>query len=293
MSRQVLLVEAGSSVIAPLYRALSSRGFSPTPCRDGREALHRARQQQPDLILLAGSTAEPGSDDLCRALKLQRTSNLIPLVLIRAAGPVSSELRVEPDAELDAPWRWPDLARAIEQAFAMRYDRQRDSTLSEVRFLVPSDPDKMEEMQHLLGPWLGASGLGPFPAQQTSLAAREVVANAMEWAHGYQSDRLVSVACRLDTEKVSILVRDSGAGFDRDNLPHAARPGDPTSHLKVRAERNLRDGGFGILMASGLVDHLCYNDSGNEALLVKYLPHPRSPRSARRPKGRAWAGSPF
>ena len=100
-----------------------------------------------------------------------------------------------------------------------------------------------------------------------TMAVREVAANAIEWGHRGQRDRLVSVDCWLDSEKISVLVGDTGPGFDRSNLPHAARPGDPLSHLQVRADRNLRDGGFGILMASGLVDHLCYNDTGNEAQL--------------------------
>jgi two-component system OmpR family response regulator len=105
-----------------------------------------------------------------------------------------------------------------------------------------------------------------------TLAVREVGANAIEWGHSYQRERFVSVHCRLDPDKVSVLVRDSGPGFNPRNLPHAARPGDPLSHLPVRAELRLRDGGFGILMASGLVDHLCYNEAGNEAQLLKFLP---------------------
>src|SRR5262249_59684380 len=104
------------------------------------------------------------------------------------------------------------------------------------------------------------------------MGAGEIVANAIEWGHGYERSRLVSVSCRLDTEKVTILVRDTGPGFDRHNLPHAARNGDPLSHLPVRAERKLREGGFGILMARGLVDHLCYNEAGKEGRVGEYLP---------------------
>jgi hypothetical protein len=35
-----------------------------------------------------------------------------------------------------------------------------------------------------------------------------------------------------------------------------------------------RPGGFGILMATKLVDDLIYNEKGNEVLLVKYLDKP-------------------
>jgi anti-sigma regulatory factor (Ser/Thr protein kinase) len=41
--------------------------------------------------------------------------------------------------------------------------------------------------------------------------------------------------------------------------------------MEVRDALGLRAGGFGILMARGLVDELKYNDSGNEVRLVKYF----------------------
>ena len=34
----------------------------------------------------------------------------------------------------------------------------------------------------------------------------------------------------------------------------------------------MRPGGFGILLSRAFVDELLYNEKGNEALLIKYLP---------------------
>jgi anti-sigma regulatory factor (Ser/Thr protein kinase) len=45
--------------------------------------------------------------------------------------------------------------------------------------------------------------------------------------------------------------------------------------MEEREARGLRPGGFGILMAKGLVDDLYYNEQGNEVLLIKYLDSPR------------------
>jgi len=33
----------------------------------------------------------------------------------------------------------------------------------------------------------------------------------------------------------------------------------------------MRPGGFGVMLAQGLVDQLIYNEQGNEVVLVKYL----------------------
>ena len=72
---------------------------------------------------------------------------------------------------------------------------------------------------------------------------------------------------RIDPEKVTIVIRDTGPGFNPTELPHAAGPDDPIAHMEVRESLGLREGGFGILMARGLVDELAYNKTGNEVRL--------------------------
>ena len=42
-------------------------------------------------------------------------------------------------------------------------------------------------------------------------------------------------------------------------------------HMAVREEQGLRAGGFGILLASKLVDELIYGEHGDDVVLVKYL----------------------
>ncbi len=78
------------------------------------------------------------------------------------------------------------------------------------------------------------------------------------------------VACRI---------ADPGPGFKWNQIPHdaIANPADdPVRHMTVREEQGLRPGGFGILLAQQLVDQLIYGEDGNEVLLVKYLPSPKS-----------------
>ena len=104
------------------------------------------------------------------------------------------------------------------------------------------------------------------------MAVRELCVNAIEWGHQNQIDRIVTVVYQIDSEKITIVIRDEGPGFDPTNLPHAAQPEDPVSHMMVRETLGLREGGFGILLARGLVDELQYNETGNEVRLVKFFP---------------------
>jgi len=70
-------------------------------------------------------------------------------------------------------------------------------------------------------------------------------------------------------DKLEIVIRDQGEGFNRDHLPHAADEEDPFTHLDIREKLGLRAGGYGLLICRGMVDEMHYNDAGNEVTLVK------------------------
>ena len=50
------------------------------------------------------------------------------------------------------------------------------------------------------------------------------------------------------------VVADEGPGFDPNHVPHAATEDDPVAHMEIREQLGLRDGGFGIMIAKGMVD---------------------------------------
>src|SRR5207302_6038239 len=106
-------------------------------------------------------------------------------------------------------------------------------------------------------------------AFELTTAVREMGNNAIEWGNRKQIERPVTVTYRIDRDKIVIVIRDEGSGFNREELPHAACAEDPAKHLSVREEKGLRVGGFGIFMTRGLVDDLQYNETGNEVRLVK------------------------
>ena len=66
-----------------------------------------------------------------------------------------------------------------------------------------------------------------------------------------------------------LIIRDQGPGFNPGQIPHAASDEDPIGHLDVRNELGIREGGFGIMLAKGLVDEFHYNEKGNEVTLIK------------------------
>jgi anti-sigma regulatory factor (Ser/Thr protein kinase)/ActR/RegA family two-component response regulator len=110
--------------------------------------------------------------------------------------------------------------------------------------------------------------------QGTMQAFREVLLNAMEHGAAFNPEQVVEVTGVRTKRSLVLYVRDPGAGFRRDSLTEGAiaNPGDdPTAHIVEREEEGMRPGGYGLLVASGTVDELIYNEIGNEVLLIKYL----------------------
>ena len=115
------------------------------------------------------------------------------------------------------------------------------------------------------------------PDEQRDLliaAFRELLLNAMEHGAGFDPDKVIEVTAAKTARAIVYHFRDPGNGFDPDDLGHAAAsptPDDVVISALRRAEKGLRPGGFGMLIARQVADELVYNERRNEVLLIKHL----------------------
>ena len=268
MLTHVLIVAQNATTDAMTRRHLRQQGCR-VHAQEPPQAVDWTRHHLPDLIVWCDSDrSQPHG---FRDFRLNPATWNIPIVHLVEPFDSGEGLRVEADIRLDHPSE-DDFVTAIHQVVSARDQRLEEGVLAELRLSLRSDLDELEQLCSLMSDWFGLCGLKAHQNHQMTLALREMTANAIEWGHRYERERRVEVCTWLESDRVCVLVRDSGPGFDRADLPHAARHGDSFSHLDIRAAGNLREGGFGILMARGFVDYLCYNDKGNEGLLVKFLP---------------------
>jgi anti-sigma regulatory factor (Ser/Thr protein kinase) len=110
--------------------------------------------------------------------------------------------------------------------------------------------------------------------QEILVALREILLNAMEHGAAFNPEQVVEVTAVRTARALVFHVRDPGAGFRPEELPHAATVdphGNPIGHVSEREEQGLRPGGYGLLLAAGTVDELLYGEFGNEVLLIKYV----------------------
>jgi len=109
--------------------------------------------------------------------------------------------------------------------------------------------------------------------EQTTLAFRELLLNAIEHGGKLDPHQWVRVS-RIRTLRTLVFhIVDPGEGFCRSNLPHAAisHPTNPLGHVQIRENTGVRPGGFGMLIATRMVDEVIYNEQGNQVILIKHL----------------------
>jgi CheY-like chemotaxis protein/anti-sigma regulatory factor (Ser/Thr protein kinase) len=274
MTRKALIVDDEQELGLILAEHLKHWGYEPTVLTEGKHVVEWATKNRPDVILLDLMLPDVDGYTICETLKLERETNLIPIIMITALSEQKDKLhgmQVGANAYLTKPFTADTLHQAIRNAFDWLEDLHRNGTHGAIRFHLPSDSQYLEELNHLLGSLFLFSGLTKKQVKQFTTAVRELGANAIEWGHERQVDRIVTLDYRIDPEKITIDIKDTGPGFNPDNLPHAAKPDDSVSHTFIRDTLGMREGGFGILMSRGLVDEMTYNDKGNEVRLIKYF----------------------
>ena len=81
---KVLVVDDDSTNLLVINKTLSPKGFEVEGLTSPKEALKRVPELQPDVILLDVMMPEMNGFEVCRLLKSDKKTRLIPIVLITA-----------------------------------------------------------------------------------------------------------------------------------------------------------------------------------------------------------------
>ena len=92
MPYTVLIVDDESDVVDLLRYKLHGAGFKVLIADNGLRALHTAREQRPDLIVLDLMLPEMSGEDVCRELKKDPDTMAIPVLMLTAKGQPSERI---------------------------------------------------------------------------------------------------------------------------------------------------------------------------------------------------------
>jgi len=242
----------------------------------GQEALALLQTVPYDLVVAGQGQNGCGGMKLLRQIRAIRPESKVILTGDRSAAKALAAFRAHAFSYVHKPLPPGPFAELVHQALnasSWQDDiRIRSGRPEWVTLQVRCKLEAVDRATHLLREL--EVDLSTAVGEDVAAAFRELLMNAIE--HGGHSDERKHVRVSLLRTSRSLIVhmRDPGTGFSLETIQHAAvcnPEGSPTRHVEIRAEQGQRPGGFGILMASKLVDELLYNERGNEVLFVKNL----------------------
>jgi two-component system OmpR family response regulator len=282
MPRTVLVVDDERDTNDILASLVQARNFEPIQVFTGAEALKAVAEQKPDLILLDLMLEDLSGFELCDRLKRARETNLIPIVMVTAmhdAHHRAAGVRVGANGYLTKPFTPAQLYESMDAALAWNEEHNKRGTTGEINFDVRSELRYRSEASDMLADLFAHTPLTDRHIKDLKQAIMEMGGNAIEWGHRKNTDLVLRITYRINPSSITLIITDQGPGFNPRNLPHAASDEDPIGHIEIRNELGLREGGFGIMLARGLVDEFRYNKSGNEVTLVKHFDPLRKPQN--------------
>jgi DNA-binding response OmpR family regulator len=271
---RILVVEDDRDLCNLLSTLLDVEGYQTETACHGGDIVERVAQQRPDAVVLDVMLPDRSGFEICRELKFRRDTNLIPIVMLTAMQGKDAEesgLRVGANRYLSKPFEPDELLSGIREALEHRRQLEEGRTHTAIEIQMNSDARNREQLNDLLSELFVLTPLSEEEVSKIRYAALEMIENAMEWGNRRRSDLLVTVSYEVTDDHVKFVITDQGQGFDTKSVPHAACDEDPCKHLGVREKLGLRDGGFGMMIARGVMDEVRYNERGNQVTLIKYF----------------------
>lgn len=135
---KILLVDDEKDIVECLDMNLRKKGYSTVFAYDGTEAIIAARREKPDCILLDIMLPHIGGIEVCRLLKADESTALIPVIMLTAKGEEDdkvSGLDAGADDYITKPFGWKELFARIDavlrrsSAAAMTGLKEKDKAL--------------------------------------------------------------------------------------------------------------------------------------------------------------------
>ncbi|MEO0092904.1 MAG: response regulator, partial [candidate division WOR-3 bacterium] len=108
MAKRILVVDDEARVLAVIQKRLESAGYEVITAMDGTEGLKKAREENPDLIILDLILPKLNGYQVCAILKRDSYYKKIPILMLTARSQerdIEEGMRVGADAYMTKPFK--------------------------------------------------------------------------------------------------------------------------------------------------------------------------------------------
>ena len=114
--RKILIVDDETTITSYLHKKLTKLGYAVTIAEDGEEALDRAFEDIPDIVLLDVKLPKLTGYEVCAKLKADERTNHVPVVILSAkaqSDEIARGLAAGAEKYLCKPIGFPDILKEL------------------------------------------------------------------------------------------------------------------------------------------------------------------------------------
>lgn len=142
----ILIADDESEITGILSRFLSREGYEPIVASNGNQALGKAKVQIPDILLLDVNMPEMNGFEVCRRLREDPSTSLIPILMLTARGGTDEKvhgLSLGADDYLPKPFEFKELLARIQNLLRRREKMISANPLTQ----LPGSPSIQKEIE--------------------------------------------------------------------------------------------------------------------------------------------------
>jgi DNA-binding response OmpR family regulator len=274
---RILVADDDRTTRLLLSETLRAQKYAVVAVEDGATTLKKLKENKFDLALL--DVWMPKMNGLEVLAKL-RNAKTRPKVIVMTSDDTPqtllSAIREEAYTYVAKPIDPQALVILVKETLAKKSGQGSIEVVSAsptwVELVVPCSLEEAERIEAFMAHL--KTGLSEDVRRSVGQAFHELLLNAVEWGGKLDPNRKVRISYLRARRMLMYRIADPGPGFKFADLDHAAishEADEPTKHDKIREDKGLRPGGFGLLLTQANVDELLYNEKQNEVVFVKYL----------------------
>jgi len=280
--KSILIVDDDPEICRLLLKLLAAENLEISCTQTGSEASELMEQRRYDLVLLDLGLPDCHGLDLLERFHGEGARQFLIITADDTPESLLRAIKEQAYGYLRKPFNRQEIVDLVDEALAAPELPSIEVISAKPDWFelsVPCSKNAAERTQQFMRQM--EPKLPEETAAVISQCFRELLMNAVEWGGKLEPSRRVRIAYLRTPRMVQYRIADPGPGFRADQLVHAAvgqQEGDVVTHTRIRDEKGIRPGGFGILMVRAMSDELIYNEKHNEVVFIKYLESPKPER---------------